>query len=300
MLILRISLVSLIFLLLLSSCASGPTFYDLKNTDDQISYSNEKLKFAIEHIRKEIFGAKDNWPVIYSTKSNTNFLFGEKLQILDISFILNAVEQGKYVSEVAHTIDNQTYEQIYGKWTVPYGMDHYDNELNMAENYSYSIKSNLTNIAVKTNILLKGENGKIQKYTTVIDLKLYCGANKSDSCELDSKVSDSPASYIKNFLNSKVTRIETSIRTKLDTISLNDPLKEFRDQHDILSRLQRRMVWYGMKKEVFNLYGISEKSGSFTCDQRSMSCLSGYHDISFNDGLVSNFKFKVQDRKVGI
>lgn len=281
-----------------TSCSSGPKFYDLKNSDDAISFDNEKTKYGIGYIKQTLFAQKSSWPILYASSSNTNFLLGEKLQILDIAFKLIKLDKG-YSSDIAYTIDGQTYEDIYGNWTVPHEMDRFDSlsEMNNSYSYSTSLRSIFDRILVQTNILVRGENGKTQKYSTVIELTVTC-ANSQQGCEISSQVVDSPASYIKNFLTKNLKSVKAKIITELNTISLVDPLEKYRNDSNVLSRLQRRILWRGMSKEEFNILNINTEYGTFQCDQLSKSCRSGYSKIGITNNIVTDFEFSLKNRKM--
>lgn len=289
----NLSFIGLLILMFFVSCSSKTKYYELKDYAEARSFHYIETMFGVDQLRK-VFSDPKSWPTFYSTSYNKDFLLGEKLKIEEVLIKIEQINQ-RNPFDLAYTLDGRSYREIYGNWEVPFKMERFD-EIFTPSGYDKSIKLEINNIKIQANLLLKGENGNFRKESVNFVFDIFCESGSSKKCIMTEEVLNSPSSYLKEFLSKKVSSVDARIQQIEDQVSLKDPLVNYRSDLNLISKLQRRLIWVGMKKEMLDIYKLNLMKGDFSCGLINKRCNSGYRNIIIKDDEVKKFTFFMRDR----
>jgi hypothetical protein len=177
---------------------------------------------------------------------------------------------------------------MYEVKNAPFGLDSFSSMTNIPTTL-YEIHKP---VVIGVNLLVEGENFNQEIIRTNFVVRLYC---QGKPCEFHSYQQAMNFLSGKKYSSVSITVYKESVYD-VANFHFKDPISKYREKPYLLSRIYKRLVWRGMNKDVFKLYGINEKTGSFGC-QVSKLCDSGYEEITLSTNKVESFKFYKNKRR---
>lgn len=149
-------------------------------------------------------------------------------------------------------------------------------------------------LEIPVNFLVIGENYKKEILKTSFKVELWCEAGpckfNSYNQAMDLVTQEDKVKFI---ISEKIEIAHQEVRL----FSTQDPVSNIRKKPFELAKIYRRHIWKGMPKDLFTSTGITQATGTFTCDERKI-CDSGYRNIILSNKRVESFDFRPSERRL--
>ncbi len=245
-------------------------------------------QYIVEQLNKKYFQFKKQWPKLYATFGNVDYFFGEELKIEGV-FIGRELFDGKYsetiaVNHLGVPFNEEDHASVYRGNLA---------DFDPVTNFTSSLYDINTPMLIEINFLVRTKTKQLKVVKAKFLASMKC---QSTICKFKT-VKEARLALSNKTMTGVDFKPYQKYKHNAFSISLDDPLKEWRSDKFNLAKAYRRLVWIGMPTKLLKLYTINKDYGSFPC-LVSKNCRSGYRNIQIKDSVVINYELDTQNRMV--